>query len=142
MKPYVGAAGLVALLGAPAEIAVPIVRRLRRRSGVSVGPGVMNLFNGAVALAVAHYFRQHPAQWQRWLQKPRPLPTWASVTALAYLVLSPAAAACWKHGVVLRRRSPLWGGLGSPIGLLQAGLALGAFYRARGTRRGPAEPSR
>jgi hypothetical protein len=129
IKPYVATVTGVALLGAPAEIAVPIVRCLRRQSGVSVGPGLINLLNGTVALAVAHYFRRHPAQWQR--LKEQPIPRLGGIPALAYLALSPAAAALWKQGAVFRHRSPLWGALASPIGLLQFALVLVALHRAR-----------
>jgi hypothetical protein len=129
IKPYVLVAGAVALLGTPADVAVPIVRRLRRRSGVQVGPNVMNLINGTVALGVTHYVRQHPAQWQRWQH--RPLTRWAWTASLVYLAVSPAATAGWKRGVVFRGRSPLWGGLPSPIGLIQFALVLVALYRAQ-----------
>ena len=52
IKPYALAAGAVSLLGTPAEFGVPIGRRLRGKSGVSIGPGLMNLVNGAVAMGV------------------------------------------------------------------------------------------
>ncbi len=132
VKPYVLTVGAVAVLGTPAEIVVPIVRRLRRRSGVSVGPGLVNVVNGIVALGVARYVRQRPEQWQRW-RRGR-LPRWGPMTGLVYLTVSPAAAAGWKRGVILRRRSPLWAGLISPIGLLQGALVLGAVHRARRAR--------
>jgi hypothetical protein len=128
IKPYVVTAGVVALFGTPAEIAVPVVRRLRHRSGVSIGPGMANLVNGIVALGVAHYVRQRPAQWQRW--KHKPIPRWGRIAGVAYLTVSPAAAAGWKRGVILPRRTPLWGGLISPIGLLQITLVIVAISRA------------
>ncbi|WNV74305.1 hypothetical protein [Geodermatophilus sp. DSM 44513] len=91
VKPYFGAVGAVALFGTPAEVAVPIVRRLRRQSGVSAAPGLMNLVNGIVALGVAHHFRRRPAEWERWRHKR--IPRWAGMSGLIYLTLSPAAAA-------------------------------------------------
>jgi hypothetical protein len=129
IKPYAAAAGAVALFGTPAEVAVPIVRRLRRQSGVSMGPGLMNLANGVFAVGVARYFRQRPEQWQRW--KHGRIPRWTRLAGLVYLTVSPAVAACWKGGVLFRRRTPLWGGLISPIGLLQITLLFVTLYRAR-----------
>ena len=69
IKPYALATGAVSLLGTPAEFGVPIVRRLRGKTGVSMGPGLMNLVNGAVAIGVVRFFRERPAQWQRWKPK-------------------------------------------------------------------------
>ncbi|MGY1661727.1 hypothetical protein ACI78Q_10975 [Geodermatophilus sp. SYSU D00705] len=131
IKPYVVAVGAVSLFGTPAEVAVPIVRRLRGRSGVSAGPGLMNLGNGLVALGIAHYFRRRPAQWRRWRRER--IPRRAAIAGLLYLTLSPAAAG-WKRGVVFPGRSPLWGGFVSPIGLLQISLAVVALHRARRAR--------
>jgi hypothetical protein len=37
VKPYLVAVGAVAVLGTPADFAVPIMHRLRRRSGISLG---------------------------------------------------------------------------------------------------------
>lgn len=132
IKPYVLAAGAVSLLGTPAEFGVPILRRLQGKPGASMGPGLMNLVNGAVAIGVVRFFRERPAQWQRW--KPERMAGWAPVAGLAYLTLSPVAAASWKPAVVLPRRSPLWAGLISPIGVLQIALLMLAFYRARRAR--------
>jgi hypothetical protein len=140
IKPYVVTAGVVALFGTPAEIAVPIVRRLRHRSGVSVGPGLTNLVNGIVALGVARYFRRRPAQWQRW--KHERIPPWGPIAVLVHLTLAPAAAARWERGVIFRRRSPLWGGLVSPVGLLQIALLVGALFRARLQGQGTARSGR
>jgi hypothetical protein len=92
----------------------------------------MNLINGTVALGVAHYVRQHPAQWQRWRHEP--VPRWGGLASLVYVAVSPAVAARWERGVVFRRRSPLWGGLISPVGLLQMALVLMALYGARRPR--------
>ena len=61
IKPYVLTVGAVAALGAPAEVVVPIVRRLRSQSGVSVGPGLVNVANGIVALGVVHYVLSAPS---------------------------------------------------------------------------------
>lgn len=132
LKPYVAAAAAVSLLGAPAELGVPLVRRLRRRSGVSLAPGLMTLVNGTVALAAVHFFRRHPDRWQRWKQAR--IARWAGSAALAHATLSPAAAAVWKPAVVLRGRSPLWGGLVTPIGQLQIAMLLVALHRARRAR--------
>ena len=133
IKPYVLTAAAVSLFGTPAEIAVPIVRRLRRQSGISVGPALMNLANGVVALGVVHHLRQRPAE------AASTLPRWGPITALVYVAASPAAAAGWRRGVILRRRSPLWGALISPIGLLQGALVLVPSSRpAVGPVPGPA----
>jgi hypothetical protein len=53
------------------------------------------------------------------------------IAGLAYLTLSPVAAAGWRWPEILRSRSPLWRELISPIGLLQITLLWLAFYRAR-----------
>ena len=132
IKPYVLTVAAVALFGAPAEIAVPVVRRVRGQSGVSVTPGLTNVVNEIVALAVVHYFRQRPAQWQR--RKRNGVPAWGRIAGLGYLVLSPAAAARCTGGVLFRSRTPLWGAVISPIGLLQVTLLLVALGRARRAR--------
>ena len=132
IAPYFRAARAVALCGTPAEIAVPIVRRLRRQSGVSAAPGLMTLVNAISALAVTHYFRR-PAQWQRWEHKR--IPGWAGIAGLVHLTLSPAAAAQWKRGVIFPRRSPLWAALVSPTtGLLHTLLTLVVVHRIRRTK--------
>ncbi len=117
----------MALLGLPAELAVPVVRRLRGRSGVATGPGLTNLADGVVALGLVHHLRRHPQRWQRWSH--RDVPRWGVVAVLAHLVLSPVAAAGWARGVVLPGRSPLWGGLVSPVGLLQVVVGAAALRR-------------
>jgi hypothetical protein len=132
IKPYAMAAGAVSLLGTPAEFGVPLVRRLRGKSGVSIGPGLMNLVNGAVAMGLVRFFRERPAQWERW--KRTRMAGWARLVGLAYVALSPVAAASLKPAVILPRRSPLWAGLISPIGVLPIALLIRAFYRARRTR--------
>jgi hypothetical protein len=138
MKPYFAAAGLVGLLGLPAEAAVPVVRRLRGRSGVPVGPAAMNLANAVVAVGFVHVGRRRPARWQRW--EHQHIPRWALLTGAAYLALSPAVAAGSERAVILRHRSPLWGALVSPVGLLQFALllvAVGRVWRARPSRADP-----
>jgi hypothetical protein len=132
IKPYAMAAGAVSLLGTPAEFGVPLARRLRGKSGVSIGPGLMNLVNGAVAMGLVRFLRERPAQWERW--KRARIGGWARLAGLAYVALSPVAAASLKPAVILPRRSPLWAGLISPIGVLQIALLGRAFYRARRTR--------
>ncbi len=131
LTPYVGAVAAVALLGTPAEAAVPIVRRLRGRSGVSAAPGLVNLLNGVLALGVVHFSRRRPALRERW--RHRHVPRWAMTAGLGYLTLSPAATAGWQRAVVLPGRSPLWGGCLSPIGLLQVAIGLLALHRLRRT---------
>jgi hypothetical protein len=93
---------------------------------------LMNLVNGAVAVGVVRFFRKRPTQWQRW--KRGRMAGWARLAGLAYLTLSPVAAASWKPAVILPRRSPLWAGFISPIGGLQIALLMLAFYRARRAR--------
>lgn len=126
LKPYAAAIGAVGILGAPVEIVVPIVRRLRGETGVSMGPGLVNLANGLVVVAVVGYFRRRPAQWERWKGT---VPAWLG--GLVYLLPAPATAAGWQRGVILRRRSPLWGELISPIGLLQVALMTVVVHRLR-----------
>jgi hypothetical protein len=132
VKPYAMAAGAVSLLGTPAEFGVPIARRLRGKSGLSLGPGLMSLVNGAVAVGVVHLFRGRPALWQRW--RPRFTTRGAYLVGLAYLTMSLVTAGNCERTVILPRRSPLWAGLISPIGLLQIALLMSAFYRARRAR--------
>ncbi|MFW3171441.1 hypothetical protein [Geodermatophilus sp. CPCC 206100] len=139
LRPYLGAVGAVAMLGSTAEVAVPVVRCLRRRSGVPVGPGLVNLASGIVALGVAHHVRRRPGEWQRWQR--RRIPRWAWLAGLVHLTLSPAVAAWGDRGVIRPGRSPLWAGLVSPVGLLRIALGLVAYTRvcrarAAGTRPG------
>lgn len=131
-KPYTAAVYAVGLLGAPAELVVAVVRRLRGRPGVSLGPGWMNLANELVALGVVRFFRRRPALRQR-LSHSR-IVRWSVIPLTVYLVLSPAAAAGWQQAEVLRGRSPLWGGLVPLSGLLHIMLLALAFIRARRAR--------
>ena len=129
LKPYAAAIGAVGILGAPVELVVPIVRRLRGQSGVSMGPGLVNLANGLVVLVVVGYFHRRPAQWEK---RRRVLPPRSyRFGGLVYLLLAPATAAGWQRGVILRRRSPLWGALISPIGLLHVALVSVVVHRVR-----------
>ena len=107
------------------------MRRLRGQSGVALGPGLMNLANGVLALAVVRHFRRRPERWQEWRTR---IPRWSGTAGLVYLSLSPVAAAGWKRAVLLPRRSPLWGGVISPIGLIQITLVVLGFSRARRAR--------
>ncbi len=129
LRPYTAAVGAVALCGTPAEVVVPVVRRLRGRSGVSMGPGLVNLANGVVAVGVTRYFRHRPEEWHR-LSGGR-IPRWTGIAGLIYLTVSPAVGASWGRGVLFRRRTPLWGGVVSPVGLLQITLLLATLHRAR-----------
>ena len=65
MEPFMTAVGAVWLLGSSAEAIVPVVRLLRGRSGVSIGPGLVDLAHGMVAPGVVPFFRQDPARWAR-----------------------------------------------------------------------------
>jgi hypothetical protein len=135
IKPYVATAGVVGLFGTPADILVPVVRRLRGHTGMALGPSLMTLANGLLAIGAVHHFRRHRERWQRLT---RGLPQWAGLACLLYLALGPAAAGGWKRAVILRRRSPLWGAVVSPTGLLQLGLVCVALGRARrGRASGP-----
>lgn len=134
-KPYAAVSGAVGLLGAPVEVLVPVVRRLRGRSGVSLGPGLVNLGNALLGLGVVHAFRTRPAWWARVTE--RPPPPWVAAVLVGYAVLSPAAAVRWRGGVVLPGRSALWGGLVSPAGLLHVALLLTTLRRAMRARREP-----
>ena len=132
-KPYAAVTGAVAVLGGPAEVLVPVVRRLRGRSGVSLGPGLVNLLNGLLGLGLVHFFRTRPARWAQ--VKDRRLPGWVALVPAGYAVLSPAVGARWQRGVVLPERSALWSGLISPIGLLQIAVMLTTLRRALRARR-------
>jgi hypothetical protein len=68
-RPYALALGSVAACGTPAEGAASIVQRPRRRSGVSLDPGLVNLVDGLVTLGVVRYGRQRPAQRPRWKRR-------------------------------------------------------------------------
>jgi hypothetical protein len=96
VKPYVATTGAIALMGAPAEVVVPLGRRLRGRSGVSVGPGLVNLANGLIGLGLVHFFRRHPAGWKR--STAQGLPGGLGVAVLVSLLLGPAAAVRWGSG--------------------------------------------
>jgi hypothetical protein len=132
-RPYAAVTGAVALLGTPAEVLVPVVRRLRGRSGVSLGPGLVNLLNGLLGLGLVHLSRTRPARWARVTD--RPPPPWVALVLAGYAALSPATGARWQRGVVLPGRSALWGGLISPLGLLQIAVVLTTLRRALRARR-------
>jgi hypothetical protein len=133
IAPYLRVVRVVALLGTPAEIAVPIVRRLGRQTGVSAGPGLTTLVNAIVALALTHFIGRPPQGQQR---NDKSVPGWAGVVGRIYLVLSPAAAPLWRGGVIFPRRSPLWAVLISPTtGLLRTLLGLVVIYRVRRAKR-------
>ena len=132
MKPYLATAAIIGLFGAPTEVVVPIVRRLRNRPGVSLGPGIVVLANALVGLGAVRFFRKRPELWGR--LRNRPVTRWVLVLPL-YRFLSPAVAASWQGGVVLRRHSALWGGALSPVGLLQAALLAVTLCRARQAKR-------
>jgi hypothetical protein len=133
MRPYAAVTGAVAVLGTPVEVLVPVVRRLRGRSGVSLGPGLVNLVNGLLGLGVVHVFHTRPARWAR--VRDRRLPPWVAAVLVGYAVLSPAAAAGWRRGVVLPGRSALWGGVVSPVGVLQVVLVLSTLRRGLRARQ-------
>jgi hypothetical protein len=136
MRPYAAAAAGIALLGAPADVIVPIVRRLRGRPGVAVGPGLVTLSHSLLALGVVHVVRQDPARLAR-LKERRPS-RWLLAVRL-YLLLSPAAAS--ERVIVLRHRSPLWGEAVHPAGWLQLLVLLATISRARRPRQeGAAAP--
>jgi len=136
MKPYLATAAVIGLCGAPTELAVPIVRRLLGRTGVSTGPGLVELANAVLGLAVVRLYRQQPARWAR--LRDRPVPRGLLVLPL-YLILSPAMAARWERAVVLRQRSPLWGAALSPVGVVQIGVLAVTISRARRAKRTGAE---
>ena len=126
LTPYSAAVAVVDFLGLPAEILVPAVRRLRGDRGVPLGAGLVNLGNGLLALVAVRFFRHRPGLWHESTSR---LPRWAGPAVIGYLALAPAAA--WQRGVVLRRRSALWGTGIHPVGLLQITLLLVGLARAR-----------
>ena len=127
IAPYLRVVRVVALLGTPAEVAVPIVRRLRHQSGVPTAPSLMTLANAVVALAMT-YFLPGAARWQGW--EDRRIPG-ARRIGVAYLVFSPTAAVQGERGVIFPGRSPLWAVLISPTtGLLRTLLGLVVSLRA------------
>jgi hypothetical protein len=138
IRPYVAPAGVVGLLGIPADILVPVVRRLRGDTGVALGPNLLTLANGLLAIGTVHRLRRHRERWQRLTRR---LPPWAGLAGMLYLALGPAAAGGWKRAVILRRRSPLWGAAISPTGLLQLVLVSVALGRARRGRASGPPPS-
>jgi hypothetical protein len=138
LKPYIATVALVELVGGPAEFLVPVARRLRGEMGVSLGPGLVNLGSGLLALGVVRFFRRCPGLWEE--KRPR-IPAWSGPAALGCLTLAPAAAAGWKRGVVLRRRSALWGAVIHPVGLLQITLLLDGLSRARASATPPSPRS-
>ncbi|WP_143030388.1 hypothetical protein [Blastococcus aurantiacus] len=122
-------------MSAPAAIFVPVARRLRGESGVPTGPKLVTLLNTFMALGLTHYVRQ-PARWQR--LKHRKIPGWAAGAGLIYLTLSPAAAARWNGGVILRGRSPLWAALVAPTSALRHALLLVGYRRYRAVKESQA----
>jgi hypothetical protein len=100
---------------------------------VSLGPGLVILVNGLVALSTVRFFRQKPDQWTR--LREQPVARWFVAVPL-YLLLSPVAGARWERAVILRSRSALWGRLVSPVGWLKAALMTGTVHRAARARRG------
>ena len=135
MKPYFAVAGAVSLLSLPAQVLVPVVRRLQRRTGVSAGPSLVIVANASLALGGLHLLRRRPGAWAA-LEERRVAP-WHLAIPL-YVLLSPALATRWERAVVLRGRSPLWGGAVSPSGLVPIVLLGITITRARRARRAPA----
>lgn len=134
--PYHSVMRRVGLLSTPVAIVVPVARRLRGESGVSTGPKLVTLLNTFMALALTHYVRQ-PARWER--LKHRKVPGWAAGAGLIYLTLSPAAAARWNRGVILRGRSPLWAGLIAPSSALRHALLFVGYRRYRAAMQSQAK---
>jgi hypothetical protein len=132
MTPYLTVAGAVSLLSSPAEIILPIVRRVRGRTGVAIGPALVIVANATSALALAHLLRRRPGTWAA-LKRSRVRP-WYLVVPL-YVLLSPLLGAGWERAVVLRGRSALWGGLVSSSGLVQIVVLVVTIARARRARR-------
>ena len=139
MKPYWVAAGAIGLLSAPAEVLLPVVRRLRRRTGIATGPSLVIMANASLALGGAHLLRRRPST-QAALAGRRVSP-WLLAVPI-HVLLSPALAAGWERGVVLRGRSALWGGLVSTSGLVQIAVLVVTITRARRARRTPAGDAR
>ena len=131
MKPYLAVAAAVGLLSAPAEVVVPVARRLRGRTGVSTGPSLVVLTNEALFLGLLRLLRGRPDVWAA-LKEVRGAPWHAAVPL--YVLLSPLLASTWERAVVLRGRSALWG-LVSPSGLVQIALMGVTIARARRARR-------
>jgi len=138
LKPYAAAASLVQVLGTPAELVVPVVRRLLGRDGVSLVPGLVSAGNGLVGLAVVRFVRGRPDLSEE------PVPRALLMAALGHLLLSPLAGAWGERAVVLRGRSPLWGGVVLPSGVVPIAVMATAVVRARRARRraAPAVPVR
>ena len=132
MKPYLAVAGAIGLLSAPAEVLLPVVRRLRRRTGIAIGPSSVIVANEALALGALHRLRRRPEVWAA--LKGRRIAPW-HLTVPLYLLLSPVVATRWERAVVLRGRSALWGGVLSTSGLVQVALLAVTIARARRARR-------
>jgi hypothetical protein len=88
-------------LATPVELAVPVVRSLRRERGVQAGPALAGLLSVAAGLASTARVVADPASVG--------LDDRAFIAVAAGAVVLPAAAAVVPATVVLRRRSPLWG---------------------------------
>ena len=134
MKPYLAAAGAVGLLSAPAELLLPVVRRLRQETGIAVGPWMVIVANASLALGAVHLLRRRPGAWAA--LKGRRVPPWLLAVPL-HVLLSPALASGSDRAVVLRGRSPLWGGVVSASGLVQVAVLAVTITRARRARRTP-----
>ena len=139
MKPYFMVATGVSLLSFPAEVLLPVVRRLRRRTGVSVGPSLVIVANASLALGAFHLRWRRPGS-RAALRERRAAP-WHLVVPL-YLLLSPVLATGWERAVVLRGRSALWGGALSSSGLVQTAVLGVMIVRARRARRTPTDDVR
>jgi hypothetical protein len=115
---------MVLSLATPVEVAVPVVRSVRGRRGVQVGPAIASLSSVAAGLALAAAVEEHPESVVAGER---------SFTALlAAAVVVPASAAFLPATVVLRGRSPLWGwALWLGVRLSSAALLAGGVDRAR-----------
>ena len=133
MRPYLAVAGAVGLLSAPAEVLVPVARRLLGRTGVATGPALVVLVNEALALGGLHVLLRRPDRWAA-LEHRRVLPRHLAVPL--YVLLSPLLATGWERAVVLRGRSALWGVV-SPSGVVHIGLMGVTVARVRRARRTP-----
>ncbi len=93
------AARLVPLLTLPVDLALPLLRRLRGRTGVALAPDLVTQLNTVAVVAAVHALRRRPRSRAE---------RWAAAGAAVWCATSPLLAARTDRLVVLRGRSPLW----------------------------------
>ena len=112
--PELATARLVPLLTAPLDLALPLLRRRRGRTGVALAPDLVTQLNTVVAVAAVHVARGRPRS---------PADRWLAAGAAVWCAASPLLAVRTERLVVLRGRSPLWGYVLGGVTSLPLGVA-------------------